>query len=285
MGESTAVAKSGEKRQTLAQYVEGITTSESARAFIEPFLPPGADARRVAASLMLAMRKDDTGKLKLCTPESLITGVAKIAQWGLELGDGAYLLPFKNSELTRKAKTDVFEATPVRGYQALAEIAAACGYPLEAKVVRQGDHFEYEFGLARKLSHRPIAKNTAPITHVWCIVHRPRNAEPFFDVMTADDVDTIRKKHSRQWKDGPLPAWYAKKTIIRQITKTLPKDPRLVALTSALDEDARVELHAAQEEIAAAAETAQLAAGADDDGFQDDRDLDDDFRARLDRED
>lgn len=267
-GHTSAAVATTEKR-TLATQVNDLMTSEQARAYIEPFLPPGTDIRRVAASLLVAIKRDETGKLRQCTPESLLLGVAKIQQWSLELGTSAYLIPFGK------------EATPVRSYQAIAKLAAACGYPIETKVVRDGDHFEYEFGLNQRLEHRPVAKSRAPITHVWAIVQPPRHARPIVEVMTADEVEEIRQKYSKQWKVGELPGWYCKKTLIRRVAKTLPDDPKLKPLHDLLESEAD-DLQVAEQEI----ERAQLTPGQGEaEGFQDDRDLDDEFRDRMGRED
>lgn len=267
MSESTAVATRANKAPTLAVQVDNLMTSEQARAYIEPYLPEGVDIRRVAASLLIALKKDESGKLKKCTPESLLLGVAKIMQWGAELGTTAYLLPFGD------------QATPVRDYKFLAELSAACGYPMEGHAVREGDEFAYEYGLNPILRHVPKSRKNAPVTHAYVIIHPPRHAQKLFHVMTADEIEVIRQAHSKQWKSGPLPAWYSVKTCVRQAVKLLPKDPKVARLVEAVEEDAAAE----DAELEQAA--AQLAAGESADGFQDDRDLDDDFRNRLDRED
>lgn len=265
----TAVATREEPKRTLAASVADLMTSEQARSYIEPFLPEGADIKRVAATLLLAMKKDESGKLKKCTPESLLLGVAKIMQWGAELGTTAYLLPFGD------------QATPVRDYKYLAELSAACGYPMEGHVVRDGDEFTYEFGLNPVLRHVPRAKRGAAVTHAYVIIHPPRHAPKLFHVMTAEEVEAIRQQYSKQWKTGPLPAWYAVKTCVRQASKLLPKDPKLTRFMEAVQDDAALEGAAAEVEQA----VAQIESGQDDDTFQDDRDLDDEWRQRIDRED
>lgn len=207
--------------------IEKLITSEQARAYIQPFLPKGVDIDRVAASVMLAVKNDETGKLGQCTPESLVLGAARIQQWKLELGVTAYLLPFKG------------KAVPVAGYQGLCElmVASRAVRYIEAREVRVGDAFEFRFGLDEKLDHRPAPKkDRGAITHVYCILHLSFGRKAF-EVMTAEEVDAIRREYSKQWKEGALTAWYAKKTIIRQIAKTLPKSPDLAALFAVLETD------------------------------------------------
>jgi phage RecT family recombinase len=258
-------------RRTVADKVTELVTTADARAYIEPFLPKGTDVQRVAASLLLAIRKDESGMLRKCTPDSLVLGLAKIQQWGLELGEGAFLLPFKNN------KAGTVEAVAVRGYIALAELSAACGYPLEVKVVRDGDHFEYRFGLDPVLDHRPVAKSQARITHVWCIIRPPRHGQPIIEVMTIEDVDAIRLKYSKQWKDGPCPAWYAKKTIVRQVVKMLPKSKELARLRQVIEEDEILEVEPELAPTARVVEDGPIPGGdvVQDGDFQDDRDMDD----------
>jgi phage RecT family recombinase len=247
--ESTAVATVEQQRKPSA--IEQLMTSDQARAYIEPFLPKGTDIQRVAATVMLAIRKDETGTLRRCTGESLILGVARIQQWGLELGVTAHLIPFKNGGLTEAAqKKDskapaVYDAVPVADYKGLTElmIATKAVRYVEAREVRDGDHFEYRFGLDSKLEHRPFGgreRLRKPITHVYCVVHLPFGSRAF-DVMTAEQVEEIRQRYSKQWKTGPLTAWYAKKTIIRQVAKLLPKNPALAKFFEVLEQDREVE--------------------------------------------
>lgn len=65
--------------------------------------------------------------------------------------------------------------------------------------------------------------------------------------MDIAEIDAIRTKHSKQWKDGPCPPWYAMKTVLRQAAKLIP-NPRLQAALQVMDVDERVE---AAEEIPA----------------------------------
>jgi phage RecT family recombinase len=158
--------------------------------------------------------------------DSVVMGVARIASWHLELGVTAHLIPFGG------------KAVPVADYKGLCElmIATKAVRYIEAREVREGDVFEYAFGLEPVLRHQPIARSKAAITHVYCVLHLPFGRKAF-EVMLAEEVEEIRKKHSKQWKEGPLPAWYAKKTIIRRTAKTLPKNPELAQFFSVLETD------------------------------------------------
>lgn len=267
--EGTAVEK--------ATTVKSVMTGEQARQFIQPFLPPGVDLDRVAASVMMAIRKDETGTLKKCTPESLVLGVAQVFKWGLELGPGqAYLLPFKNN------KKGTFEATPVADYKALCElmVASRCVRHVEVRTVHEGDGFDYKFGTDGFIEHKPgSGTQRKPITHVYCILHLPFGSRSF-DVMTAAEVEEIRQKYSKTNKAGPLTVWYAKKTIIRQVAKTMPKNPALAKLFAVVEQDTAAEIDAPDSPLHATATLTEdapagvSAGGArETDDFQDDTDL------------
>lgn len=267
-GEGTAVATRQQNP------IEQLITSENARAYIEPFLPPGTNIERVAASAMLACKNDATGKLKKCTPESLILGVARIQQWRLELGVTAHLIPFKTDVVINGEKAKALVATPVADYKGLCElmIASQAVRFVEAREVREGDTFTYKFGLDSKLDHVPAGgreRLTKKITHVYVIFRLPFQSVAF-DVMTADEVEEVRQKFSQQWKTGPLTAWYAKKTIIRRGAKLLPKNPALAAFFKTVQEEEAIE-HAPAALLPKPARddddmpsTANLSGGADD---------------------
>jgi recombination protein RecT len=151
------------------------------------------------------------------------------------LGVTAHLLPFGT------------EATPVADYKGLAELMIASGAVknVETHVVYDGDEFTYQFGLDPKLVHVPASprKKGAQITYAYCILHLPF-ARFAFDVMCAADIEEIRQKYSKQWKNGPLPAWYAKKTVVRQVAKLVPRNPRLAKMLSVLEQERDVEFDA-----------------------------------------
>lgn len=209
-----------------------LLTGENGRQYIEAFLPEGTDIKRVAASVMLAIANDKTKALGKCTPRSLVLGVARIQQWGLELGTTAHLIPFGT------------EATPVADYKGLAELMIGSGAvkSVETHVVYRGDEFSYRFGLDPKIDHIPAnpREKGAAITFAYCILHLPFGRFAF-DVMNAADIDEIRQKFSKQWKSGPLPAWYAKKTVVRQVAKLVPKNPRLAKMLAIMEQEREVE--------------------------------------------
>lgn len=197
---------------------------EQARHRIEPFLPPGVSLDRVVQAVYLATRENPA--IANCTPESIVRAVARVAQWGLEVGTTAHLVPFGE------------KCTPVADYKGLVELMVMSGAirRAEAACVYAGDHFEIEKGLTPKLEHRPETDpaKRGKVIGAYCILRLPRY-ESAFEFMPLADIDAIRLKHSKSWKNGECPPWYAMKTVIRQAAKLVPKNPRLLKVLAEVD--------------------------------------------------
>lgn len=189
---------------------------------LQAMLPKGYEAGRlITGALVAAANNPDLLK---CQPSTIATALARIAQWGLDVGVTAHLVPYGS------------KCTPVADYKGLVALMVRAGArKVEAQVVREGDQFEYAYGTDAYLRHQPTGSSN-PITHAWCIVTL-RGGVTQFEVMPVADIEAIRKQHSKQWKNGPLPAWYARKTVTRQAAKFVPQTAELVR---ALDEDEQV---------------------------------------------
>jgi recombination protein RecT len=143
---------------------------------------------------------------------------------GGTMGRG-YLVPRKNKV------TGTLEATFDPGYRGLIDIARRSGKvkAMDAKAVYQGDVFEYEEGLDKKLRHVPSldAKTRGDIIAAYAIA-RFYEGDPQIEVLTRADIDKIR--NSSASKNGPWLTWYeemARKSAVRRICKFLPYDPVL----------------------------------------------------------
>lgn len=193
----------------------GLLAKHEAR--IAPFLPAGVTLERVASTLWVAAESNPD--LKQCTPESLVLGTARILSWGLEVGTTAHLLPFKG------------KATATPDYKGLIQLMREAGArDVDAQVVRDADHFEYELGTAPYVRHKR-ASTSGKIVAAYCIVWLTSTRFKL-EVMTADEIDAVRQEKSRSWKSGALPEWYARKTVIRRAAKYVPRasDKLLAAL-------------------------------------------------------
>lgn len=179
------------------------------------------DPERFRAIALAAFTRTPT--LWDCDPVTVARSIIEAAQLGLEptgtLG-GAYLVPFRNKRSGRK------ECQLIIGYRGMVELARRSGEvaTVEARVVREADEFEYAYGLEPTLVHRPaLDGDPGKLAHVYAIA-RFRSGAPQFDVMSAAEVEVIRRR-SRASDEGPWVTDYfemAKKTIVRRLAKLLP---------------------------------------------------------------
>lgn len=216
----------------LAAFVNSMS-GEIARA-----LPAHLTGDRIARIALTSLRT--VRHLPECTQESFAGALMSCAQLGLEPGGPAgeaYLLPFFNR------KRGVYEVQLVIGYQGMVKLfwQSPMARHLDAQVVYENDHFEYEYGLEPRLVHRPsLTGRGRPIAYY--AVASMTNGGSAFVVLSPDDVERIRRR-SKAKDDGPWQTDYdamAKKTAIRQLFKILPKSSEL-ARAVAHDETVRTD--------------------------------------------
>ncbi len=200
---------------------------EAARSRIEDVAPKHLSADRLMRVALMTISR--TPRLAECTPHSLLNAFMTATQLGLEVGGvlgEAYLVPYKA------------EATFILGYRGMINLARRSGQiiSIEAQVVREGDVFDFEYGLEMRFKHQPKAEIDAPITHAWALA-RFRDGGHQLDVMTIRDVEAIRKR-SRAGTSGPWVtdfAEMAKKTVVRRLCKYLPLSPEIYDAIDASD--------------------------------------------------
>ena len=188
---------------------------------MEAVMPKHLSSERLMQLTISAVNK--TPKLLECDLATLLSCVMRCSALGLEPSavDGlgyAYILPYKN-----KGK---MEATFILGYKGMIKLAYMGGEvtSIEARAVHEGDVFDYRFGLTETLEHVP--KGNGELTHVY-MVARFKNGGHYFDVMTKDEVESIRKR-SRAGETGAWVSDYeamAKKTVVRRAFPYLPLPP------------------------------------------------------------
>ncbi|MEU9606412.1 recombinase RecT [Streptomyces sp. NPDC048057] len=231
-GRSAAPAHRPQQQPTLVQFVQQL------RPEIDRALPAhvgGAD--RIARIALTELRRVE--HLAECTQESFAGALMTCSALGLEPGGvsgEAYLLPFWNK------KVRAYEVQLVIGYQGMIKLfwqhPLAAG--LDTHTVFEGDEFEYEYGLAPVLKHKPTRGSTkgAP-THYYAVA-RLANGGNALVVLDVDDVEAIRKR-SKAKDFGPWATDHdamARKTTVRQLFKLLPKSAEL-ARAVAHDETVR----------------------------------------------
>lgn len=197
-------------------------------------LPRHVTPDRMSRVVLTALRT--TPKLHLCTAPSFLGAVMSCAQLGLEpntpLGH-AWLIPRKNAKLSARAGHDVYLCTLIIGYQGQIELSYRSGLVrgVNAVVVREGDAFDYEFGLEPKLRHKPSSepdREKRAITHVYA-VSRMKDGEPLFGVLTRPQIE-VRRARSGSPNEGPWVTDYeamCAKTAVRALWRWMPKSAEM----------------------------------------------------------
>lgn len=227
---STQMTKASEKLQSLAQLLE------KQRGSLNTLVANGLKPDRLIKVVVASATKNPT--LLECSPLSVYRSVAEAATLGIEPGGPlghAYLVPYKNR--------GQMECQLIVSYKGMIDLARRSGQILsiEARVVYQGDEFEFEFGLAPKCRHIPKAQDQddAKLTHAYAVAHLVGGGTQF-EVLTRAQIDSIRAK-SRSGQFGPWKdhfAEMAKKSAVRRLFKYLPISIELAEVT---EKETRIE--------------------------------------------
>ncbi|MRH86039.1 hypothetical protein GFY24_00920 [Nocardia sp. SYP-A9097] len=218
--------------QKMANYIASLQ-EQIARA-----LPSQMDAARMTRIALTALRRDP--RLAWCTQRSLAGAVLTAAALGLEPGvaDECWLLPEHNTG-------QGWECRLVVGYQGYIKRAYQSGLvtSISAQFVCERDEFEHEFGTNAFLRHRPARGDRGAIVEYYAISQLPSGPGPF-EVLSPEEVEELRGG-----KVGPSDGfedpqhWMERKTVVRQLTKLLPKSAVLAAVLAA-DERGGTDLYA-----------------------------------------
>lgn len=173
-------------------------------------MPTDMDADRFSRILVTAIKSTPKLLEVMNTDEgqmSLLLAAMQSAMIGLVPNtptQDAWLIPRKDKGIM-KAHLEI-------GYRGYVKLARRSGVvsDVTAQAVRQGDHFEYEYGLNEKLSHKP-GKDRGELTHAWALV-RFTNGGHAFTVL--DDADVMARRelspnHSEYgpWATHPAAMW------------------------------------------------------------------------------
>ena len=202
--------------KTMQQYIK------SMEGEIKKALPSVITPERFTRMVLSALSVNP--KLASCTPKSFLGAMMSAAQLGLEpntpLGQ-AYLIPYQNK--------GVLETQFQLGYQGLIDLCYRTGQykKIVARIVYEGDDFDYSYGLEEKLIHRPREKSDKPI-YVYGL-YELKNGASAFEVMSWEAVMNHAKKYSQRVKKGYTSPWttdpesMAKKTVLKKVLKYAPK--------------------------------------------------------------
>ena len=209
------VAKRSPEKKTMQDYVR------SMEGEIKKALPSVITPERFTRILLSAISVNP--QLGACTPQSFLGAMMTSAQLGLEVNTPlgqAYVLPYRNK--------GQLEAQFQLGYKGLIDLAYRSGEVevIQAHVVYENDHFECEYGLDPKLTHKPADKDRGEPIKVYA-VFKTKSGGFGFEVMSMDDVRKHAEKYSKAYGSGFSP-WktnfeeMAKKTVLKRVLKYAP---------------------------------------------------------------
>lgn len=157
-------------------------------------------------------------------PASLFASILHCAELGLnpsEMVGDFFFIPFKGG------------IKPILGYKGLINLILRSGKvaKISCEVVYEGDDFEYELGLEPKLAHIPnhnASRKSTDIKWIYAVA-KLSDGELVFKVMSRDEIMAIANisnvTNNLYFNDKKDPQnWMAKKTVLKQLSKLLPKD-------------------------------------------------------------
>tara|TARA_R110000787_G_scaffold230261_1_gene337735 strand:+ start:120 stop:1034 length:915 start_codon:yes stop_codon:yes gene_type:complete len=157
----------------------------------------------------------------LNNPASLFASILLCAELGLnpsaDVGE-FYFLPFGS------------KITPILGYKGVINLILRSGEisKLWSEIVYQDDEFEYELGIEPKLIHKPNHERTNKNVRYVYAVAKLTNGETMFKVMSKKEIMEIvemsKYPNALYGSNKDPQGWMYKKTVIKQLSKTLPKD-------------------------------------------------------------
>lgn len=212
-----------------------LLNSPSMKGQIAKALPRHLNAERFARIALTAVRLNPN--LLKCSRESFFAALLTASQLGLEpntLGQ-AYLIPY--------GKECQFQI----GYMGLLNLVRRSGEitDIYAEVIFEKDEYEIEFGLDRRLVHRPNfdVDNRGKIVFAYAVA-KLKDGSKTFMVMSAKQ---ILKRKAVAKTASIWSAWEEemyKKTILKAFAKTLPLSTETIAQ---IDADEKVKKEFAED--------------------------------------
>jgi len=187
-------------------------------------------AQKFASSVIQSVNRIPA--LLECDRNSVFDAFVTCAQLNLfpsNASGEAYVLPYKG-----KAQFQL-------GYQGLITLLARTGVTITTSIVREKDHFEYEEGLEPKLVHKPdvMSPDRGKAIGVYAIATL-QNGTKQFKVMNAAEIlkfkefSQAKSSSYSPWNSNDPEMWMWRKTVIKQLAKTLSKNEDI---NKALEED------------------------------------------------
>lgn len=222
-----------------------------ARALITPLLR-GATYDAVVSEIHILVRRNP--KIIECTGESIIMSVCDALRWGLVFGETVHMVPFNEmvdyqhdiggGELRWRERKEL-RAYAIVGWKGAIELVVRAGSArdVDPQVVYENElaNFAIRLGTKPDVQHFRILdpEKRGPIVGGYCVA---RITEYHQKVvwMAAQEINELRKKYSKQYKDGPLEAWYVRKATVLQMCNRLPKNRKLDEALQVMNVEQRI---------------------------------------------
>jgi recombination protein RecT len=183
-----------------------------------------------ARALMTVIKQ--TPKLAVCDPGTILGGLMVASQLGLEFGPlgHCYLVPYKNHGRD--------EAQFQLGYKGKIDLAWRSGKLLSiaAREVREGDEFEFSYGLDDTIHHSYDIHGARGEPYAWYGVAKFVGGGQHFVVLSKADVE--RHRLASKSKDSSFSPWktnysqMAMKSCIHEMTPYLPLTTEVIRAMS-----------------------------------------------------
>lgn len=169
-------------------------------------------------------------------PASLFASILHCAEMGLnpsQMVGEFYFIPYKDS------------ITPILGYKGLITLLMRSSKvkKIWSEVVYEDDDFEYELGLEPKLLHTPNHLAVRNSKNIKCIYACAKiDNEVIFKVMFKNEIQNIinmsKVPNDLFFNDKKDPEqWMAKKTVLKQLAKLMPKDDDRLKKAVSMDDN------------------------------------------------
>lgn len=169
-------------------------------------------------------------------PASLFASILHCAEMGLnpsQMVGEFFFIPYKDS------------ITPILGYKGLLTLLMRSSKvkKIWSEVVYEDDDFEYELGLEPKLLHTPNHQSIRNSKNIKCIYACAKiDDEVVFKVMFKSEIQNIinmsKVPNELFFNDRKDPEqWMAKKTVLKQLAKLMPKDDDRLKKAVSMDDN------------------------------------------------
>jgi recombination protein RecT len=188
---------------------------ESKQTDLASTLPKQIDPERFLRVALLAVTKNKA--LWECSKESVFLAIMESARVGLQIDNKeAALIPYGGHAEFMPMVTGIIRLM----------LRSPGLTKVEARVVREGDEFEYRYGLDPQLEHKPVGGSDREITHAYAVMWR-QGAGTTFEIVTREEIEQVRGSSrapdSPAWKN-----WYGemcRKVVLKRLAKYADLSP------------------------------------------------------------